>query len=443
MIYPTFKLRNITLALALVTPCVAQATNGMFMIGHGTKIQSMGGVSVGGTVDALSGAQNPATIAVFDQLQADVSMDIFMPNAFGTLEYDVSNAQPIALKSQADMFAMPAMAGAMKFKKKIYVGFSAVPAGGGGTRYDTNIYNYINNPEDPNVDKTLGVMLMIMQMNPTVAYKINKHHAVGGSLVIGVQSFRAYGLDYFSNFTQTFVDSGGTQDPAGLTNNGNDFSQGAGMRLGWLGTFFDKKLTVGVAGTTKVYMSKFNHYRDLFAENGDFDTPANFGVGFSYKPIDALTVALDVTETLYEGVKAVSNRGAQPNAGGAPYFVDEETNALGKDEGMGFGWENQTVYKLGLAWKADDQWTLRGGWNYGKSPIPEETGAVLFNILAPAVVQHHITMGASYQAARNHEINIGYVHGFEFKQNGPTYLGEVGQIGMSIDTVSMGYSFKF
>ena len=40
-------------------------------------------------------------------------------------------------------------------------------------------------------------MLMQMQMLPSVAYKINKQHTVGGSLAIGVQSFRAYGLQAF------------------------------------------------------------------------------------------------------------------------------------------------------------------------------------------------------------------------------------------------------
>ena len=79
---------------------------------------------------------------------------------------------------------------------------------------------------------------------------------------------------------------------------------------------------------------------------------------------------------------------------------------MGADAGLGFGWKNQTIYKLGLAYQLNDQWTVRGGWNYGKSPIPSDNGAILVNIVAPATTQSHMTMGATYNLTPSSEVSF-------------------------------------
>jgi long-chain fatty acid transport protein len=181
-------------------------------------------------------------------------------------------------------------------------------------------------------------------------------------------------------------------------------------------------------------MSKFDKYRNLFAEQGDLDTPPVVGIGASYKLTDKMTVALDVSHTFYSEIAAIHNEGTnRPNGVDGitgPFPVDQDTNALGKDEGLGFGWDDQTVYKLGASYQYDPKWTFRAGWNYGKSPIPEET-EILFNLLAPASTQHHLTLGASYQYSDMIEFSLGYMHAYQFSQNGPTYIGSSGQLGMS------------
>ncbi|QLQ01512.1 MAG: outer membrane protein transport protein [Thiobacillus sp.] len=39
---------------------------------------------------------------------------------------------------------------------------------------------------------------------------------------------------------------------------------------------------------------------------------------------------------------------------------------------MGFGWKDQTIYKLGVNWGVNERLQLRAGYNYGKSPIPDD-----------------------------------------------------------------------
>lgn len=407
-------------------PGAAFATNGMFLIGYGPKAQAVGGATIAFPQDALAGAVNPAAIGVIGN-RFDIAGNLFLPDASAELG---TGATHLNESSAANLFVIPAMGMAMT-AGRLSVGFSMVGAGGGGSRYNRNLYNAQTNT---NVNQTMGVSLFIAQMNPTVAYRVTPNNVIGASIILSVQQFRAFGLSYFSNFTSTGLFT------SHLTNNGNDWAYGAGLRVGWIGRFFHQRLSLGVMGSTKVYMTRFNKYSDLFAGRGRLDTPPIIGVGFAYKVTPKLTAALDVTRTFYTQIPAVSNPGPFP---GRLFPVSQSVNALGKDQGLGFGWRNQTVFKFGAAYRYDDRWTVRAGWNYGKSPIPQETGAVLFNIVAPATVQNHLTMGLSYRPNPAMEISMSYVHAFEHAQFGPTFVGYQGRITMSQNSFGAGFELRF
>jgi long-chain fatty acid transport protein len=204
----------------------------------------------------------------------------------------------------------------------------------------------------------------------------------------------------------------------------------------------NKKLMLGAAATTQTYMSRFKKYSELFAEQGQFNTPANIGFGIAYKFNKKFMMAFDITHTFYEGVAAVSNDG--PETTGAPLGGDN-SRELGNDNGLGFGWEDQTVYKLGMAYQLNKKWILRAGWNYGKSPIDEKKD-IMFNIVAPAVTQNHLTLGVGYKLSRGFELNASYVHAYEFRQNGPTYISDngdnTGEIGMYQDSITIGFDMR-
>lgn len=257
-------------------------------------------------------------------------------------------------------------------------------------------------------------------------------------MVLSIQTFRAFGLDYFSTFTKTFNDTG--EFPDSLTNRGNDWAYGAGARLGWMGQFFKKRLSLGAAYTSRIYMTKFDKYNELFAEQGSFDTPENFGAGFGLKLTPKLMIGGDITHTLYSNVRSVGNASATTTGNGFPEGPDE--NSLGATDGLGFGWSDQTVYKIGAAYEYNPQWTLRAGWNYGKSPIDEKNGEVLFSILAPATVQHHLTLGGTYQPNPKMEWSFSYIHAFEYEQTGPTLIGDTGTIQMYQNVLGVNFAYK-
>lgn len=416
----------LAIATGIAFPMSASATNGMFMIGFGSKSRAMGGVGVALGQDGLAAAANPAAIAdiAMDTMRADISAEVFRPIRGARVEATpISTRNPDdnsfdSLKSGANLYLIPAMGGAFKFNRDLTVGFAAVGAGL-GTRYKQTcnqaapVGNYFNIACSASTD-TVGVSAMQMQMLPTVAYRINKDHHVGASLAIAVQTFRAYGID--AGALQSF-----SRDPDKLSNNGNDWSFGGGIRLGWLGKFMDERVSLGANYSSRVYMTKFEKYEGLFAEEGGFDIPQNYAVGISVKPSDKLTVAFDIQRIEWSSIRSIGNPGPNVldtinnfNPLCPDTIVDSDPECmLGGKYGWGFGWQDQTVYKLGLAYDYNSQWTFRAGANYGKSPIKENE--ILFNTLAPATVERHLTFGLSYRPATkpNLEISANYMHAFK------------------------------
>jgi len=454
------RLLALAAAFGLIAPMPAFATNGYFLIGFGAKSRAMGGVGVAYAQDGLAAASNPAGMAAvkIDTMRVDMGAELFNPpRAFKQDSAALENGFPgsngaINHKSGSNLFLIPNMGMVYKFNRKMVVGMAAVGAGL-GTRYDQTIpgnptcmdgntsagsastffnFNCLGGP-------TVGVTLYQMQMLPSVAYKINKNHSVGLSVALAVQMFRAYGL-------QAFDALGFAQSTSDLTNRGNDWSYGGGVRLGYLGKFFKGRLAFGVNYSSRVYMTKFDKYKNLFAEQGSFDIPENYAVGIAIKPTEKVTMAFDMQRILYSDIRSVGNPGPDPAS--PNNFFPPGIGKLGNDNGLGFGWQDQWVYKFGVNYDFSQKWSFRAGTNYGKSPIPEDQ--VLFNSLAPATPEWHATIGTSYRPNKNIEWSANFMHAFNNTIKGPTVFGPTAapvqgsnaSIGMKQYSLGISFAYK-
>ncbi len=456
------------LAVAAVISTPASATNGYFAIGYGAKAMGVAGAGVAFAQDSLAAASNPAGIIAVGN-RADLGVRFFNPNRSSTLDVNAAfGSGPTAkAESGADLFLVGGGGFAFRFTPAIAVGFSMYGNGGMNTRFDRNIFDEtaanlgflqaFGPPIPPGIPGTggpdtgtLGVDLAQLIMSPNVAYKVSENHTLGASLLIGVQRFRAYGLGNFQCFTGTAVSTTASQISCGttgfptefsdgLTNQGNDYGYGAGLRVGWLGELSDA-FSIGVSAATKIDMTKMDKYDELFAESGNFDIPPNWTVGFAFKPTDATTIALDVQQILYEEDAAVSNVGPVPSPTGPA--IGTGSGTLGSSNGLGFGWKDMTVYKLGIAHDYSDSLTLRAGFNYGEGPI--EPSQVLFNVIAPGVVEKHVTVGFTYSPSRSSELSVAFMHAFEETvTTNLTAFNVPGKLEMDQNSLDLSYSWKF
>jgi long-chain fatty acid transport protein len=177
-------------------------------------------------------------------------------------------------------------------------------------------------------------------------------------------------------------------------------------------------------------MSNFKKYDGLFAEQGDFDIPANYTLGLAFQVTSALQVALDSQLIEYGDIRSIANPASR-------------TAPLGADNGSGFGWSDINVVKLGVQWQANDTWTLRAGYNKGDNPINAQN--VTFNILAPGVIEEHLTLGATMKLDAQSEVSASYMYGFSNSVTGTggTPAGGTETIKMKQNSLGVQYSRQF
>lgn len=403
--------------LALAAP--AMATNGYFSLGYGTPYKGMAGAGQALHLNTLASATNPATIAFVKGY--DISLALFNPNR----EYTVTGSPsgypgtfglaPGNYESDSKAFVMPAMAGAWHLSNGFHVGLAIYGNGGMNTDWPNPVFG----------QAPAGVNLMQAFIAPSFTWEFAEHQAIGVSPILGWQSFEAKGLGAFSMFSS---------NPAKLTNNGADTATGFGARIGYHGKF-GEYLGVGASYQTKIAMGEFDDYAGLFAGQGDFDVPATWTAGIAVFPAKGWSIAADVQQIYYSEVGSVGNP-MLPNLMQAP---------LGADGGAGFGWDDVTVYKLGVQWEATPSWTLRAGYAHCTQPVQESE--VLFNILAPGVVQDHVTVGASKLLSPKSALHVAVTRAFSQTVGGANPLEAPGQqrIELKMDQweVELGYGFGF
>ncbi len=433
-----FSIKTAALATAvfgIIVPQTSFATNGAWLIGFGAKSRSMGGTGVADNRDAYAAAFNPATMADSGN-SFYVGADLFMPPR--SIKHESGRLGYTDEESNNNLFLIPSMGLTYDWNEKINVGFAFIGAG-----LQTEYNQTVNNDSckavnagavpgftqcPPTVFNVLGqtaatesgVELIQMQFLPSISYKINDKHSVGFTLALGATFFRAKGL-------QDFGELGFTTANGDFTSGSWDSAYGAGIRLGWLGKFAkDDKLRFGVNYSSRVYMQKLDAYKNLFAEHGGFDIPESYSAGVAFDFTPAITATFDVQRINWSDVKSIGNPG--PLASDPQNFFPlcqggraASECFLGQDDGLGFGWTNQTVYKVGVNWNITDKWSARAGWNYGKSPIPSDQ--VLFNMLAPATPEHHMTLGGGYEINDTFVVDASLVYAFSNTIEGPTAFG--------------------
>ncbi|HEX5484897.1 MAG TPA: outer membrane protein transport protein [Limnobacter sp.] len=439
-------LRCIGLGLGFAATCAvgpsAWATNGYFSHGYGTKAKGRGGVALAIPDDAMAGANNPALFLKLDN-RLDVGVDAFMPlRGASRTNGPLGGLYNFEERSSSNQFNIPDVGYSRRLNDRMVFGLSIYGNGGLNTDYKQGDSAksclspanplagiYAGNPfcgKGP-----AGVDLAQLVVAPALAYKINDHHAVGFEPLLVYQTFAAEGL-------QLFRDAGYSSDAAHVTNNDHDSSTGIGYRLGYLGTF--GRLSVGAAYSPRINMSKFKKYAGLFADQGDFDIPANYGVGFAWKATPKWLFGVDYNRVNYSDVPSVGNssRTAQQNCTGSA--------CLGATNGPGFGWSDVHTLKFGAEYAATDKLTLRGGFNVGDNPVSSRD--VTFNILAPGVIRKHYTLGATYDWSKKLELSAHYMLAPRETVTGPSALPlPIGSPVESIDmrqqslSVSVGYKY--
>ena len=424
----------------------AQATDGYFANGYGLKSMAMGGAAAAVALEPFGGAVNPGAMSFLDS-QWQLGVAWFSPDRSASRTGSGPWGIDGSVTSDSTNFFIPEFGVNWRYRPDVSFGVTVYGNGGMNTDYPGGQigaasacgavrggagapYNLLCGTG------SLGVDMSQLMIAPYASWQFTKGHSIGIAPVIAYQRFSAEGLQAFDN--PMFSTS-----PGNVTNNGTSSSWGFGARLGYMGQLNDQ-FSVGIAYATKIGMGEFDGYKGLFAQAGGFDIPSNFTVGLAVKPTDKWLIALDFERIFYSDVKSVNN----PSSLIFNCLGGDASACLGGSNGAGFGWQDINVWKVGVQYTVNDQWTVRGGYNHSGNPV--QPADVTFNILAPGIVQNQWSLGASWKPDAQSELIGTFMYAQNNSVTGPSMFVGFGAPPTTTETIQMkevmvgiAYSRKF
>lgn len=429
-----FNLILILITTALLTQSTF-ATGGYFRHGLGIKYGSLAGAGTALSLSSIGAANNPGGLALLGKTSYDVNIAYFSPSRQYTVTGNPSGFPgtfglvPGTTESESNSFFMPTLGANWMVDKNMAVGVTIYGNGGMNTDYPTQVFY------DPTTSRT-GVNIEQLFAGASFSYEFTENHSLGVTALFIYQTFEAEGLASFANFSS---------DPSALTGNDKSTATGFSTRIGYMGKILPE-LSIGASYQLKASMSEFDEYKGLFAEAGNFDVPATWNVGIAVVPTKDLTIAVDAQQILYSDVKSIANpmdlkTNAPADQQGNP---NPNFNPLGSDDGWGFGWDDIMVYKIGVLYEGLESWKFMAGFSTGDQPLAESE--VMFNILAPATIEQHLTLGVSKEINKCNEVTVSFMYAPSSTISGPNPLEAPGQqtieLEMSQFQIELGWSFS-
>jgi long-chain fatty acid transport protein len=379
-------LTRLVLLSTLTLPAAAFATNGYQLIGVGSYQKGLAGAVTANPGSAMTAVSNPAGAARVNK-RADFSIEAFMPDR--SVDFTALGGEKA--DSAVDMYGVPAIGWTAPVSdgSNVYFGGGMYGTSGMGVDYaETTIMDFGGgNTMDWNGYSNIS----FWQMAPVLAWNVDDKLSLGASLNIDYQS-----VAFQSRFT-------------GVPTGDNIFNlsrSASGFGLGLsLGVLYDlnRAVTVGFSYKSKQNFSPMEYQlaqgditlngapQDAGTYSLDLDFPQQAAVGIAYRASNKLTFSGDIKWINW------SDTMDQLVISGPTVTIPYNT-----------GWDDQTVFAIGINYDVNDNFTIRGGYNYAESPIGSED--VVSNLILPAVVETHYTVGADYRINNHWELAFHYMY---------------------------------
>lgn len=390
--------------LVAVPTSAARATDGHFLHGIGAVNSAMGGAGVAAPQDVLTAFYlNPAGLMAFGGTRVDLGFEMFKPDRSVT-----SSAGPMSgtTRSASSFTPIPAFGFSTQLASdRVTIGLGAFGIGGFGVNYPADPTNPILAPRPFGFGQVFS-SFQLLKIAPGAAFAVSKRLWIGAAL----------NVDWASLMVDPFPAAAPAGDPGpdGIPRTRDDRAfyspafagDGAFGVGGQVGVIYKaaSNVSLGASYTSTQYFNDFQ-FNSSFANPNlpnfgtprplrfRLDVPAVYSAGASVMPTSSLTLSGDVRYITYENTEGFK---------GGSFAADGSV--------PGFGWKNIGVAAFGAQLAATDRLMLRAGYNYSGNPIPDER--TMINLPAPAIVQHHVALGAGFQATPVVGIHAGYYHAF-------------------------------
>ncbi len=397
--------------LSLIAARPALAQHGVVFSGEGAVNRSMGGAATAAPLDATGALYwNPATITGLERSELEVGVEglyaqtrLSSSIAPGTLAPGFP-PQTISGSSSGEngMFAMPSFGLVYLPENSDWaLGMGMFVGGGFGVNYPGSTTNPILTAPPP-AGVGLGpvyTQFQVLQLVPTLAYKINDHLSVGvgptldmaelqvaPGIITAPDDANGNGVATYPALThQRYQFGGGVQAGIYYTTD-NGWGLGASVKSPqWFESF--RWFTTDELGRPQVA-----HFR--------LDYPLIVSTGVSYSGFERWLLAADFRFIDYSDTAGFRNGSFAPN--GAV---------------QGVGWHSIFGMALGAQYKLTDQLSVRAGYSFNEDPIPNALASI--NIGSSVVQEHAVYCGFSYRVSDALILSLAYLHVFGNSIEGP------------------------
>lgn len=353
--------------------------------GIGSKATALGGAYSAYADDPYAAYYNPAGLIQMQRPAASMGVMISDPE-LEAKDYSVENT-PLSTPTDFEddsLSVYPHLGFAMPLNDKWSVGLAAYVPFGLHIEWDDNSAANLN--ENPGAYNSYESWYYREVVTPTVAYKVNDKWSVG----MGVSLGRSEAGHYYQNYALTQ----GSQAPVNVEGEMEDdfnYSLNVGVMYKPMDTLtlgltyrsqadadFEGEIdfegsgiaaldasdqSVGGMGVTK---TEYDISMD------DVDHPDQIQFGVRYQPHDRISLEADLVWTNWSTVDEQTVEFDDAYAGDALGAILQE-NYPSREIVHDRDWEDTRQIRIGVEWEATDILTLRGGYFYDPTPIPDDT----------------------------------------------------------------------
>ncbi len=301
------------------------------------------------------------------------------------------------------------------------MGLGVFGLAGGGVNFGGSLTQPLLTPHLPPKSFGFGPIysnIGLLSINPMLSYQVTDQLAIGGGPVI-----TSGNVDFAPAF---FAPSPG---PLGLptftsATNSHPF-WGAGFQLGMLYEV-NEDWNLGFSYKSPVWQQRYEYnasFKDLSPRTISLQAslPAMYSWGVAYKGLPGALIDVDLRYIDYANAELF---GASVPIGG-------------------LGWRSVFAVATGVQYALTERLTLRGGYLFNTNPIPAPV--TLFNVQAPAITQHTLSMGASFAVTENITLSMAWVHAFDNSIQGPILQipGSSARLTTQVDSIVAGLNMSF
>ncbi|MEI6562911.1 MAG: outer membrane protein transport protein [bacterium] len=388
---------------------------------------------VGGKIaqvdDASAISHNPANLTSLDKGQAQVSMTVLNTGA------DYSS--PMGSASTEDPWKfLPNLFVATPLDHGNYAaGIGVTTPFGQSTVWDKDsLFRY---------SAPYFAEMKVININPTVAAKLNDQLSVGVGLDVFWSSLDLKQRIPWSMLTGVAMPDGqvhlsGTGQGVG----GNAAVTYRPAKGHAIALTYRSPVKVDYSGDCDLEGFPMGAQALGLSPSSDFDTTIEFpsivGLGYGIQLTDTVRVEADVEWIQFSSYDTLSlnaaNNNLLLNANGPPSANPMAPASVRQN------WKDTWTFGMGADWKVAEAMTLRAGYIYLQSPVPEETLAPTL----PDASRHVFSLGAGYRH-QQHSLDLAYAYSMIGDRNvasdqNPAFNGTY-ELTSHLMSLSYGYSF--